>query len=486
MTGLPDGVVLRLRADVRASDGGRALVGGAPTRVLYLKDAARGLVANRRLDVRDAPSRALADILLDAGLADPVLETLPTSAVGTEDVTFVIPAYGRADGLDRLLASVPPGHPLIVVDDASPDPEPIAATAARHGAKLVVLERNLGPAGARNGGLEQVTTPFVVFVDTDVVIDDGVVPTLLRHFADERMAVVAPRVLGLRDGAGANWIERYEAARSSLDLGPTGAAVKPRAPVSWVPATFLLARVEALGAGFTPGMREGEDVDLVWRLVADGLRVRYEPGVVVRHEHRATTREWLSRKVLYGSSATPLERRHGNLIAPAVFAPWSLAFMLALLAQRKWSPWAVLAIAGWATVRIARKLTRSDHPYRDASRLTLSGIDAAVKQTMALLVRHWWPVAVLAAFVSRRARRALLVSAALDAALEYRRTRPRLDFGRFALARRLDDLAYGFGVWKSAFTGRSLRALLPDIVRGRRRPRGEEQADPRRGLATGT
>lgn len=469
MTGLPDGAVLRLRADVRVSDSGRALVGGAPTRVLYLKDAARRLIESRRLEVHDAPSRALADILIDTGLADPVLDSLPMPTVGNEDVTFVIPAYGRAEGLDRLLASVPPGHPVIVVDDASPEPGPIADAAGRHGARLVVLDENRGPGGARNGGLEHVTTPFVVFVDTDVVVDGNVVPALLRHFADERVAVVAPRVLGLRDGEGANWIERYEAARSSLDLGPTGGAVKPRAPISWVPATFLLARVDALGAAFTPGMREGEDVDLVWRLVAEGRRVRYEPGAVVWHEHRTTMRDWMSRKVLYGSSATPLERRHGNLIAPAVFAPWSLAFVLALLAQRKWSPFAALAIAAWATVRIARKLTRSSHPYRDASRLTVSGVDAAVKQTMALLVRHWWPVAVLAALYSKRAGRALAVAAVVDAALEYRRTRPQLDFARFALARRLDDLAYGFGVWKSAVKGRSVRALLPDIAL-RRRP----------------
>ena len=192
MTGLPDGVVLRLRADVRVSDRGRALVGGAPTRVLYLKDAARGLIENRRLTVRDASSRALADILIDAGLAGPELESLPRHEAGTADVTFVVPAYGRAEGLDRLLGSIPSGHPVIVVDDASPKPGPIADAAARHGARLVVLERNRGPGGARNGGLEQVTTPFVVFVDTDVVVDDRVVPALLRHFADERMSVVAP------------------------------------------------------------------------------------------------------------------------------------------------------------------------------------------------------------------------------------------------------------------------------------------------------
>ena len=59
----------------------------------------------------------------------------------------------------------------------------------------------------------------------------------------------------------------------------------------------------------------------------------------------------------------------------------------------------------------------------------------------------------------------MLLAGALDAALEYRRTRPDLDPIRFGIARRLDDLAYGGGVWFSALKGRSLRALLPIIRR---------------------
>jgi len=43
--------------------------------------------------------------------------------------------------------------------------------------------------------------------------------------------------------------------------------------------------------------------------------------------------------------------------------------------------------------------------------------------------------------------------------------RPDLDPVRFAIARRLDDLAYGYGVWRSAIRGRSLAALLPDLRR---------------------
>ncbi|WP_348787305.1 mycofactocin biosynthesis glycosyltransferase MftF [Leifsonia sp. NPDC080035] len=468
MTGLPDGAVVELRRDVRVSDAGRTLIGGAPTRALYLTEAAVGLLVDRRLTVSSAASRRLATLLLDAGIAEPVLDSLPKSAAGPGDVTVVIPVYGRTPGLERLLASIPEGHPIVVVDDASPDPAPIAEAAERYGAAVVVLPDNRGPGGARNAGLAEVRTEFVAFADSDVVIDDTVIPALLKHFVDPAVSVVAPRVLGLVDGDETNWIGRYEAARSSLDLGAVGGSVRPRSPIAWAPAAFLLARVADLGAAFTPGVRKGEDVDLVWRLVSEGRRIRYEPLVVVRHEHRTTVRTWLGRKLEYGSSATGLAKRHGSLVAPAILAPWSTVFILGLLLQRRWS----IVLAGgsvvFAWLRIARRLGRGSHPYRDAARLTAKGVGSTVWQTVALILRHWWPLAAVAAILSRRARRAVAAAVVLDAAVEYGRVRPRLDPIRFALARRLDDIAHGYGIWKSVVTERSARALLPHFVRSTR------------------
>lgn len=467
MAGLPDGFVIQLNKKVRVSDGGRTLVGGSPTRALFLKETATGLIAGRQLRVTDRATRGLADRLLDAGMADPVLDKLPDVAE-PRSVTFVVPVWGRPDSLDRLLTSIGTASPIIVVDDRSPDTVAIERVAATHGARYVLLPENVGPAGARNAGLVLVTTQFVAFVDSDVVTDPATLTRLLKHFADPAVALAAPRVLGLIGEAPLNWIGRYEEARSSLDLGRAAAMVRPRSPVSWVPSTFVVARVAAIGDGFSPTMREGEDVDLMWRLAESGWRVRYEPAAHVWHDHRVTVDGWLSRKAFYGSSAHPLSQRHPHNIAPAVLAPWSVGMLAALLAQRRWSiPVAALISVG-AAARIAYKLRRGRHPWTMSARLTASGVGAALSQLMALLVRHWWPVTVLSCVVSRRARRAAMAAAVIDAGIEYVRTKPRLDPFRFAVARRLDDLAYGFGVWRSAVKGRSPAALLPDLRRRRK------------------
>jgi mycofactocin system glycosyltransferase len=430
--------------------------------VLYLSPRAIALFEGRDLVVESSASRSLANLLLDAGMAEPVLDALPE---GPTAITYVVPVRDRARQLRRLLESIPRDAPRIVVDDASRDPAAVASVVRDVGAQLVALTENVGSAGARNAGLAEVRTPFVAFVDSDVVLDPHAVPLLARHFADPRVAVVAPRVAGL-ESARQSWVTRYEAARSSLDLGRESASVRPFSPVTWVSSTFLLARVESIGAGFSAHMRVGEDVDFVWRMAAAGHRVRYEPAAVVYHEHRAGLVEWMSRKAFYGTGAKPLADAHPEEIAPVVLPPWAVAMLLALLAQRRWSLPVASGIVVVTGARIARRLKRSDRPVAVAARLTGMGVTAALYQGASLLLRHWWPATAVAGVFSSRVRRAALVAGVVDALVDYSRTPTDLGPVRFGVLRRLDDLAYGAGVWAATFRSFSFRALAP-LIRSR-------------------
>ncbi|HWL60152.1 MAG TPA: mycofactocin biosynthesis glycosyltransferase MftF [Microbacteriaceae bacterium] len=460
MTALPTGYTIRLGDDVWQHDRGRTLVGGAPLRVLRLTPRARALLRGGTLTVFDSDTAALAERLLDAGVAHPVLDRLPELPL--ELLTVVIPTYGRTEQVRRLLQDLPPVA-TIVVDDASPRSQRVAlAVAARQaGARLIRLPMNAGPAAARNAGLAVVATPFVAFVDSDVRLPPSALETLLRHFADPRLALIGPRVRGLPDRHG-GWVERYEDARSSLDLGRAPALVRPRSTVSWLSSTCLVARTEALGDGFDATMRVGEDVDLVWRLTASNWHVRYEPAVEVGHAHRTTLGPWLRRKAFYGTGAAPLAQRHPAAIPPAILRPWSVVALLGLVIGRPWSLAVSLAATGVAARGLRRRLP--DASPEVVLRLTASGLGSAIGQGAALALRHWWPLSVTACLVSRRARRVIAVAAVVDAAVEYGRLRPRLDPLRFAILRRLDDLAYGAGLWWGALRARRARALLPELA----------------------
>ncbi|CCG05594.1 hypothetical protein, partial [Blastococcus saxobsidens] len=70
-------------------------------------------------------------------------------------------------------------------------------------------------------------------------------------------------------------------------------------------------------------------------------------------------------------------------------------------------------------------------------------------------------MAAAAAVVSRRARRRLLAAAVADGLLAWWPHRAAVGPVRSVLARRLDDLAYGTGLWAGALRARDVRALLP-------------------------
>ncbi|MDX6232133.1 MAG: mycofactocin glycosyltransferase [Nocardioidaceae bacterium] len=458
---LPTGFAVRVAPGVRVRDRGRTLIGGAPIRVNHLSERARDLMRDGTLVVGDQTTRRLADQLLDSGMAEPVAALLPP--IDRDQVTCIIPVRDRPAGLDRLLTSLDNAMRVVVVDDASIDPERIAKVAGHHGADFIPLHRNVGPAGARNAGLREVVTPYVVFVDSDVVIEPHAVGRLLRHLHDPKVALVAPRISGLdHDGS---WIGRYETARSSLDLGPRSSLVRPHSAISWLPSAVVVARVEALGDGFDGSMTVGEDVDLVWRLDAAGWRVRYDADVIARHDHRTSPSQWLRRKAFYGSGAAPLAARHAAKVAPAVLTPIGAATVVAVLAQRRWSAPAVGLLSCVMAWRLTRALNNSEHPLRTASELTMLGMSANMAQLMHLLLRHWWPAAFVSAVFSRRVRRAVVMAAAVDSIIEWRRLGPDMDPARFALALRLEDAAYGAGVWSGALRARSMRALLPHVSR---------------------
>ncbi|MGP4014206.1 mycofactocin biosynthesis glycosyltransferase MftF [Streptomyces sp. 4N124] len=456
----PAGSVVELGPQVRQYDAGRVLVGGAPPRLVRLSPRAGPLLKGRRIRLEDPLSVRLAHRLVALGMAHPVTAGLP--CLDTALLTVVVPVRDRARELDRLLAGIGGGLRVIVVDDASHDRAAVRRVTARHAARLVCLDTNRGPAAARNAGLREVRTPYVAFVDSDVTLGPDTLPTLLRHFHDPRLALAAPRVLGLSETG--SWISRYEAARSSLDLGPDPALVHPRSRVSWVPSACLVARVDALGPGFAEPLRVGEDVDLVWRLAAEGHRIRYDPSVTVRHDHRTRLTNWLARKAYYGSGAHTLALRHGSVVAPAALTPWAAGVAAALLAQRRWSVPVAAAVLTSVSRRYTREATAGTaDPRRLAASLTGLALAATAEQTAALLLRHWWPLTAAGCLLSRRVRRVTALAAAADSLLEHRRCAPDLDPLRFTLARRLDDLAYGAGVWAGAIRGRSARCLLPDI-----------------------
>ncbi|WP_225835892.1 mycofactocin biosynthesis glycosyltransferase MftF [Streptomyces sp. NK08204] len=462
-TALPAGFTVELAAGTHRSEDGRLLLGGSPLRLLRLTARAARLLDGGRLTVTDPASGALARRLLDAGIAHPRPAPVPVS-----DTTVVIPVRDRADQLDRLLAALradPPtsGLPVLVVDDGSTCPADPGRVARAHGAELLAHPRNLGPAAARNTGLRHARTPYVAFCDSDVVPEPGWLAVLLAQFADPAVALAAPRVVALPVSE-PGLLDRYEEMRSPLDMGGGEGPVVPVSALSYVPSATIVVRRVAVGAGFDDSMRVGEDVDLCMRLHEAGWRLRYVPAARVRHRHRTGLRSWLAQRTAYGTGAADLALRHPGQVPPLYAAPWSLAVCALLLRGRPAPVAAAAALTAVTAVRVARRMPDADFPYRAGALLSLAAVRGTAEQLLRCATRHHWPVAVTAAVASRRARYALVAAAVAEGLVDHRRSATSLAPLPHLAIRRLDDLAYGWGVWLGAVRRRTTAPLRPRLA----------------------
>ena len=460
---LPAGIGIAFDADTQFV-GSDVLFGGSPPRLLRLNAAGvRALEELRSCPVGSPGSSHLARRLTDTGLAHP----RPPAIQQPADVTVVIPVRDRAAGLDRCLSALGTSYRVIVVDDGSLDPAAVVRVCTSRGARLQLRPVPGGPGPARNDGLAMVTTPLVAFLDSDCVAGPAWIAGLAAHFADPMVGAVAPRV---RAATSQNAAGRYLDARAPLDMGPREARVAPLTRLSYVPTAALLVRREAIAAaGFDPELRYGEDVDLIWRLIEAGWRVRYDPAAEVGHVEPDRWLPVLARRFRYGKSAAPLARRHPGKVPPLVLQAWPAAAVAALLVRR---PVTALGAYGAGTCQLVRLLRGWGVPARGV----LRAMTGSVQQTW-LGVGQWGiqyalpAVAVGIAWPGGRTKRtrigrrlALASLLAGPPAAAWLRGRPRLDPFRFALGYLADEAAYGAGVYRGAAAERLAAPLLPRLA----------------------
>jgi len=423
---------------------GPLILAGSPLRVFRTTAAGTAVAEQLERGEPVTPSR-LVDRLLDAGAIHPRPDaTAHPPRFGADDVTVVTPRFRTVVGgsiLDDRSVDDRIADGRVIVDDASEPP--IAGATVR-------LERNRGPAAARNAARRSITTPLVAFLDDDVTVpDDRWFAGLLWHFDDPAVGLVAPRVTGEQD--------------SPLDLGARAARIRAGTRVSYVPGAALVVRIEALDAvgWFDEGLRFGEDVDLVWRMDDAGWRCRFDPTVSVFHAPRSTWRARWRQHAGYGTSAAPLALRHPGALSPVRSNGWTAA---------TWAGWlgghvvVGTSIAVGSAAALERKVPGL--PRVVSFRLAMRGHLMAGRELASAVRRVWWPLVAIGALVSRRCRWIAIASILADV-----RSTPT-------------DVAYGWGVWRGMVRHRTAAPIIPRFSAwpGRRPTPGQARRPAGRGV----
>jgi glycosyltransferase involved in cell wall biosynthesis len=260
---------------------------------------------------------------------------------------LVVATVDRTEELDRLLDSLETqthrAFRVLLVDQN--DDDRLGPALARH--TSLVVERLRAPRGlarARNAALPQLRAPLVAFPDDDCVYPSDLLERVARRFAAEpELGGLTGRAASAAGRSAATWPrDAGEVTRENLWQRSISFTIFLRAAAVTAVGSFD----DELGLGSGTPWSSGEETEYLVRAVDAGVRIEYDPDVVVVHDERSfSPSELRAAGAREGASVGYILRKHR-------YSPATVARMLFRPAGG-----ALLALARRDRVRAAFHLT---------------------------------------------------------------------------------------------------------------------------------
>lgn len=297
-----------------------------------------GALYERLLSVRPASSRWRGEELFGGGkegagapsAAQPVATSLPRNPPPERTVGVIVPCYRHGIFLDECIDSIKaqtmaPAR-VVVVDDGSDDPETIEALDRLEGDPGLAVLRlpvNGGPSIARNRGLAELETSYVLSIDAD----DRLLPDALERMlaqlerAPENVGFVYPHAQHIGNRSDYVQLPAYNLWLLMQE--------------NYCPAPALFDRrvFEGTGVEYPEDIVVGhEDWDLILQLAEREIHGLHADGPTFLYRKQGFSRV---NAVEYGphSFHQSIERRHPSLYlnADEIKAGWAPALSIVLL-----------------------------------------------------------------------------------------------------------------------------------------------------------
>ena len=265
-------------------------------------------------------------------------------------LSVAISTRDRPDALARCLEALAAGDVLptevIVVDQSSNQETRLVVDKCRRSTLPItyITQEPLGLAVSQNTALAQATCPVVSVIDDDCVADRKWLAILEQAFAlPDHLAAVTGRVLPLP--ADGDRIYPVASRTSTVRRDFTGKTIPW--PVgggnNFAVRREWFSRVSGCDERLGPGSpaQGGVDMDLFYRLLRAGARIRYEPDALVYHE-RQNTAGRMARRTMYGrgmGACCAFRLREGDWFAISLLGQWLLfraRLLVAALLRREW------------------------------------------------------------------------------------------------------------------------------------------------------
>lgn len=245
--------------------------------------------------------------------------TVPPST--TPRLSLLVPTYNRPDLVEQLLTHLagqtlaPDQFELILVDDGSSTP--VEVDHGRFGFDITLLRRpNGGPGAARNTGLEHCRAPLTLILNDDAVPASDL---LERHLEIHAGITGKVAVLGTFTFNEASLRSPFTQLLADSDLLFNYPVLEHGKLLNWTCfwTCNLSIATEALRmvSGFDAELFDRaivEDVELGYRLEAEGYGVLFREDAKCEHDHAMNPQEYFDRSVNLGRYLARMYKKHGD------------------------------------------------------------------------------------------------------------------------------------------------------------------------------
>ena len=241
-------------------------------------------------------------------------------------VSVIIPTHNRKEKLLTCLDALarqsvlPQEFEVLVVDDGSTDGTAEAVAARQVPFTLrYYRQQGGGPGAARNLGIQQAAGELILFIGDDILADERLLEEhLLAHAASPDPGLAILGRIDWPDSMPKNTVMEYVCGDAALQFAYTLIPSLPALDHRFfytsnisLKREFLVSAADA-GIRFDPCFRHAafEDSEFAFRLIPQGLRIRYAGNARARHDHWMDLESFAAREFRAGEMAVVFFRKH--------------------------------------------------------------------------------------------------------------------------------------------------------------------------------
>lgn len=232
-------------------------------------------------------------------------------------ISVVIPVYNEekliGKCIEALLNNTVQPYEIIVADGGSTDRT--LEILKKYPEVRVVMNPLKSAAAGRNAGILQAKGSVIAFTDGDCIVDSRWVETIRNAFETYDIDGMGGKVIPAK---GRNEIENYWgnlAWRVIMNFGDEGYEVKERTlNDAFVTANCayrrrLLYQIKGFNKWFA---NNAEDIDLCWRAINHGAKLRYVPEAAIYAYGVTTVKGVMKKSFRNGVSSSKLQKVYGT------------------------------------------------------------------------------------------------------------------------------------------------------------------------------